>query len=368
MDILFGSYPVILLVLNFVGHCEAFLEDVCYDNDVECKHPNDITIMGHLQHRKSQQTNILRRIQQITLLKCVQECFITSQCIAINYRKSWDLCVVLGEMINGTLEDVEGCIYSEISTWPKSLAGDCADHNCTAGRKCGKDGNGGVKCITAYCETLLPDIYEAVSIETFGLYKNLGTGNKFKCNDGFTLIGRPYAVCTYHGEWAVLFNCIEEALYPLRDCSDLPRRFGSGVYRIHPTASTKFKVYCEMETDDGGWTVIQSRLDGSTNFYKGWTTYEDGFGNLEHEFWLGNAKIHEIVSTGEYELRVELGDFEGNSAWAKYTKFYIGDASTNYGLEISGYMSSSTAGDSLTYHNGNMFSTYDRDNDIATTN
>lgn len=119
MDILFGSYPVILLVLTSVGHCEAFLEDVCYDNDVECKHPNDITIMGHLQLRKSQQTNILRRIQQITLLKCVQECFITSQCIAINYRKNWDLCDVLGEMINGTLEDVEGCIYSEISTWPK---------------------------------------------------------------------------------------------------------------------------------------------------------------------------------------------------------------------------------------------------------
>ncbi|XP_063448146.1 ryncolin-1-like [Mytilus trossulus] len=120
-----------------------------------------------------------------------------------------------------------------------------------------------------------------------------------------------------------------------------------------------------METDDGGWTVIQSRFDGSTDFYKGWTAYEDGFGNLEHEFWLGNAKIHNIVSTGEYELRVDLEDFEGNSAWAKYTKFFIGDATTNYRLEISGYMTSSTAGDSLIYHNGIMFSTYDRDNDIA---
>ncbi|CAC5404894.1 Fibrinogen-like protein A,Ryncolin-4,Angiopoietin-related protein 7,Angiopoietin-related protein 1,Ficolin-3,Ficolin-1-B,Techylectin-5A,Ficolin-2,Ryncolin-1,Tenascin-R,Fibrinogen-like protein 1,Angiopoietin-related protein 4,Angiopoietin-1,Tenascin-X,Fibrinogen C domain-containing protein 1-A,Tenascin-N,Ryncolin-3,Tenascin,Fibroleukin,Fibrinogen C domain-containing protein 1,Fibrinogen gamma chain,Ryncolin-2,Angiopoietin-related protein 6,Techylectin-5B,Angiopoietin-related protein 2,Angiopoietin-2,Microfi len=378
MDILLAFYPVILLVLNFVRHCGAFLEDVCDHNDFECKHPNDITTMGHLQHRKSQQTNILRRIRQITLLKCVNECFMTSQCTAINYRKNWDLCDVVGEMINGTLVDEDGCIFSKISTWPKSLAGVCADHNCTAGRKCVKDGNGGVKCIAAYCETLLPDMYEAVSIETFGLYKNLGSGNKFKCNDGFELIGRPFAVCTDYGEWKVLFDCIEEeneniltffirllkALYPPHDCADIPLRCGSGVYRIHPTRSAKFDVYCEMDTEDGGWTVIQRRVDGSTNFYKGWAAYENGFGNLTHEFWLGNAKIHKIVSTGDYQLRVDLGDFEGNTAWAKYTKFYVGDATTNYRLEINGYMTSSTAGDSLTYHNGNMFSTYDRDNDM----
>lgn len=33
--------------------------------------------------------------------------------------------------------------------------------------------------------------------------------------------------------------------------------------------------------------VIQRRLDGSTDFYRGWAAYQDGFGNLTHEFWLG---------------------------------------------------------------------------------
>ncbi|XP_076105749.1 ficolin-2-like [Mytilus galloprovincialis] len=62
-----------------------------------------------------------------------------------------------------------------------------------------------------------------------------------------------------------------------------------------------------MDSEDVGWTVIQRRLDGSTDFYRGWTAYEEGFRNLTHNFWLG---------------------------------------------------------DSLAYHNGQMFSTNDRDNDI----
>ncbi|XP_052075408.1 microfibril-associated glycoprotein 4-like [Mytilus californianus] len=220
--------------------------------------------------------------------------------------------------------------------------GVCTDHNCAAGQKCVTDDNGGYTCMTAYCDDLLPDIYKAVSIETFGLYKNLGTGNKFKCNEGFALVGRPFAVCTDYGEWKILFCCIEQALYPPHGCAEIPSRCGSGVYRIHPTTSAKFDVYCEMDTDNGGWTVIQRRLDGSTDFYRGWTAYEDGFGNLTHEFWLGNAKIHKIVSSGDYQLRVDLEDFEGNA-------FLL--------------LRNSDDGDSLSYHTGNMFSTHDRDND-----
>lgn len=41
----------------------------------------------------------------------------------------------------------------------------------------------------------------------------------------------------------------------LGDCSDLPKGYRSGIYKIQPTKSDEFDVYCEMVDYGGGWTV-----------------------------------------------------------------------------------------------------------------
>uniref|UniRef100_A0A1X7TE08 Fibrinogen C-terminal domain-containing protein n=1 Tax=Amphimedon queenslandica TaxID=400682 RepID=A0A1X7TE08_AMPQE len=116
-----------------------------------------------------------------------------------------------------------------------------------------------------------------------------------------------------------------------------------------------------METDGGGWTVFQRRQDGSVDFYRYWTDYENGFGNLTGEFWLGLSKIHRLTKEGSNTLRVDLGDFEGNTRYANYSTFNLGDGSTEYILTVGGY--SGNARDSLIGHNGWRFSTRDNDND-----
>lgn len=49
-----------------------------------------------------------------------------------------------------------------------------------------------------------------------------------------------------------------------------------------------------------------------------------------------------------------------------YDRFSVGDAKSRYKLKVEGY--SGTAGDSMNYHNGRSFSTYDKDTDSAITN
>ena len=108
--------------------------------------------------------------------------------------------------------------------------------------------------------------------------------------------------------------------------------------------------------------MFQRRQDGSVDFYRGWTDYKAGFGQLTSEFWLGNDKIHRLTASRPSSLRVELEDWNGGKAYAKYGKFNIGDEQAQYRLEVGSY--SGTAGDSLAHHNNMAFTTKDRDNDI----
>ena len=78
-----------------------------------------------------------------------------------------------------------------------------------------------------------------------------------------------------------------------------------------------------MRTDGGGWAVFQRRQDGSVDFYRGWSDYKAGFGQLTAEFWLGNDKIHRLTASRPSSLRVELEDWNRIKAYAKYGKFNI---------------------------------------------
>ena len=117
-----------------------------------------------------------------------------------------------------------------------------------------------------------------------------------------------------------------------------------------------------METDGGGWTVFQRRMDGSVVFYRNWNDYVHGFGNLSGEYWLGLSKIHRLANGSvSTKLRVDMRDKDGKSAYASYSTFYIGSSKTDYTLHVSGY--SGTAGNSLYFNNLKRFSTKDNDND-----
>ena len=132
----------------------------------------------------------------------------------------------------------------------------------------------------------------------------------------------------------------------------------SGVY-IMDCGCGPFSAYCDMR---GNWTVFQRRFNGAFDFYRNWTEYVNGFGKINGEYWMGLDNVYCMTNTYPgTKLRVELEDWEGNSYYAEYSQFIVGDSSTNYRLNVSGY--SGNVGDQLSYHSGQMFSTYDQDHD-----
>ncbi|XP_020313049.1 tenascin isoform X5 [Oncorhynchus kisutch] len=156
--------------------------------------------------------------------------------------------------------------------------------------------------------------------------------------------------------------------YP-KDCSQalLNGDTISGTYNIYlgGDESQPIQVYCDMTTDGGGWMVFLRRQNGNLEFFRNWKNYTGGFGDMNDEFWFGLANLHKMTASGQYELRVDLRD-NGMSAYAQYDKFTIAEPRSRYKIYLGRYIG--TAGDSMTYHHGRPFSTYDNDNDIAVTN
>ncbi|KAI4819687.1 hypothetical protein KUCAC02_004927 [Chaenocephalus aceratus] len=90
------------------------------------------------------------------------------------------------------------------------------------------------------------------------------------------------------------------------------------------------------------------------------------------EFWLGNDNLHYITAQGNYSLRINLGDFDGNQRYAEYKNFQVANEKDHYRLAFGSYVG--TAGDALSgsyqvgasewaSHQGIKFSTHDQDND-----
>ncbi|XP_068152705.1 fibrinogen-like protein 1 [Drosophila tropicalis] len=128
---------------------------------------------------------------------------------------------------------------------------------------------------------------------------------------------------------------------------------------------TAFQVSYISPSPD--WIVIQTRIDGSVDFDRDWIDYQNGFGDINGNFFIGLEKLHLLTQSRQYELYIQMRDVTGTTKYARYNNFNVAGEKDYYKI-ISVGQYTGTAGDSLTQHVGDMFSTRDQDNGNHTFN
>ena len=126
------------------------------------------------------------------------------------------------------------------------------------------------------------------------------------------------------------------------------------------------KVYCDITTDGGEWIVIQrNRKNSQLSFNKNWREYEEGFGDLNKDFWAGLKLMHTLTQRGQWEMRVDYQKNDKTWSYLHYNNFSVGSASEEYPLTVVEFTGVDKDFFNIEFfqHNGMMFSTLDNDND-----
>ncbi|XP_066513461.1 angiopoietin-related protein 4-like isoform X1 [Hoplias malabaricus] len=135
----------------------------------------------------------------------------------------------------------------------------------------------------------------------------------------------------------------------------------SGIYSVQPPDANSLQVYCEITAAEGGWTVIQRRMDGSVDFDQLWDAYRNGFGHLDGEFWLGLEKIYSLTKGQVYILKILMTDWRDEQQMVKY-HFRLDGEDSDFTLRImappAGHLESALSSESVL-----AFSTRDKDHD-----
>jgi len=177
------------------------------------------------------------------------------------------------------------------------------------------------------------------------------------------------AEATAHGEAVAKhtrpINCMDAKVRRFKNKSGTR---GSGVYFVQPLdGKPGFDIWCDMRTNGGGWNVFMKRQDGSVDFYRPWSDYKHGFGEPTGEYWLGLNKLNRLSKTMPHKLRIDLTAFDGGKKFGTWRTFMVDDEEHKYTLTARGFRDGGI-GNSLSYHSGRPFSTYDRDNDAWANN
>ncbi|KAL5005574.1 hypothetical protein ScPMuIL_016732, partial [Solemya velum] len=158
--------------------------------------------------------------------------------------------------------------------------------------------------------------------------------------------------CTDDGQWRgdlQICNC---------DCRDL-FEIGlkkSGVYPISIRDLGRTLIYCDMEQDGGGWSVIQRTLDDELDFNRTLNGYKRMFGKPDSSYWIGLMQMTRLTSAPSEVLLTFSVHPELTQHKLHYSAFNTGGGKNQFIVTVSGYMTDSSWEDVFSEQTGQPFS------------
>jgi len=110
--------------------------------------------------------------------------------------------------------------------------------------------------------------------------------------------------------------------------------------------------------------LLIQQNDGSGSMKRSWAEYKVGFGDASGNYWLGNDLLSQLTVNNRYKLRFDLQQRDtGNWYYAEYSWFKVLSEADNYTLQVDGFSGNVSYDAFGQHHNGEQFSTIDRDHD-----
>jgi Fibrinogen beta and gamma chains, C-terminal globular domain len=117
------------------------------------------------------------------------------------------------------------------------------------------------------------------------------------------------------------------------------------------------------------WLIVHElHYNDAFNWNLAWDEYKSGFGTLGSNYWFGLERLHTLTVLHPYRVRIEVHRIPQNvTLWLEMNVFAVANESQGYQLTWSGMsgsveLTTVNTHDTMTYHNGRSFATYDKDN------